>query len=108
MAWDVEVEEIEMTVDEVDSVKAPDIGGFPASFNQVWGTLLSMMCAGKFKMCLKQKLQKEANQTLVMLIPKEGKIDNVRQFRPIALCNFLYKIVSKILTNIIREDLSEL
>ena len=37
------------------------------------------------------------NQTLVALIPKQLGPEKVSQYRPINLCNTVYKIVSKIL-----------
>ena len=37
-----------------------------------------------------------------MLIPKVNSLESVDQFRPISLCNFAYKIISKILVNRIK------
>lgn len=39
------------------------------------------------------------NTTNVVLIPKVDNAESVGQFRPIGLCNFAHKIVSKILAN---------
>ncbi len=39
----------------------------------------------------------EINHTFITLIPKSDKAFTVNQFRPISLCNTIYKIISKIL-----------
>lgn len=43
-----------------------------------------------------------------MLIRKVPNPESVSQYRPISLCNYLYKILSKVLTNHLRPLLSEL
>lgn len=38
------------------------------------------------------------NITFIVLVPKTKHSINFNHFRPISLCNFVYKIISKILT----------
>jgi len=45
------------------------------------------------------KLLKQVNHTLIALIPKVENPTTTTQFRPINLCNSLYKIIAKILVN---------
>ncbi|KAM1004868.1 hypothetical protein ACFX2C_005015 [Malus domestica] len=48
------------------------------------------------------------NSTHVVLISKVPNSDSVFQFRPISLCNYSYKILSKVMANHIRPLLQEL
>ncbi|KAA3468379.1 reverse transcriptase [Gossypium australe] len=41
----------------------------------------------------------EINKTHIMLIPKVDMPKNIAQFRPISLCNVIYKIIAKVLVN---------
>jgi hypothetical protein len=37
------------------------------------------------------------NATFLILIPKEERVTNPKNFRPITLCNVIYKIISKVI-----------
>jgi hypothetical protein len=46
------------------------------------------------------------NATFIALIPKSDKPDSFGGFRPIALCNLIYKIISKIISTRLKTFLS--
>ena len=55
-----------------------------------------------------QKIPDYLNQTLIALIPKQLGPETISQYRPISLCNTVYKIISKILVQRIRPLLPRL
>jgi hypothetical protein len=46
--------------------------------------------------------------TKIILIPKSNQTIDLKDFRPISLCNVIYKIISKCLVNRIRPHLDGL
>jgi hypothetical protein len=55
---------------------------------------------------IRGKIQRSLNSTFLALIPKENSPRTFGDFRPIALCNLCYKIISKVITNRIKPILS--
>jgi len=47
------------------------------------------------------------NSTFVSLIPNESSPSSLSNYRPISLCNFVYKVISKIIENQIKGKLGE-
>jgi hypothetical protein len=47
------------------------------------------------------------NETTIILIPKVDEPESLNQFRPISLCNVIYKVVSKCLVNRLRPLLED-
>ncbi|KAF7113154.1 hypothetical protein RHSIM_RhsimUnG0155100 [Rhododendron simsii] len=93
-------EEIKSAVFELGSLEAPGLDGFPGLFYQKYwdhvkgsvGEMVKDFFEGKANL---DKL----NRTNLILIPKIPNPEAISQFRPISLCNFAYKIISKILAN---------
>ncbi|KAL6289100.1 hypothetical protein ACE6H2_006610 [Prunus campanulata] len=53
-------------------------------------------------------MTRKINQTHIVLIPKVPNPRKMTQWRPISLCNILYKLISKILTNRLKHVLPEI
>ena len=92
--------EIHNAVFQLDPHKAPGSDGFGASFFQDhWVVIKEHLCAAIKDFFRSGKLLKEVNHTLITLIPKVANPETTAHFRPISLCNTVYKIVAKILVN---------
>jgi hypothetical protein len=53
------------------------------------------------------QLLREQNHTFIALIPKRLGLSAVHHFRPISLCNIIYKIISKLLATRLKPLLSK-
>lgn len=51
---------------------------------------------------------KEFNKSYITLIPKIGSSESINKFRPITICNVIYKIVTKVIINRIRPLLKKI
>ncbi|KAM1486372.1 hypothetical protein ACFX2I_000579 [Malus domestica] len=54
------------------------------------------------------RLLKQINFTHVTLIPKTKQPEEVAQFRPISLCNVLFRIISKVPANRLKRHISKI
>ncbi|GLT58567.1 hypothetical protein SLA2020_314490 [Shorea laevis] len=86
--------------------KAPGPDGLhPGFFQRMWDSVRSTICSDIGNIFSSTSIPADWNECLITLIPKIKAPETVQQFRPIALCNTSYKIVSKILVNRIKPVL---
>jgi hypothetical protein len=104
----IEDVEIRRAVFSMSPWKAPGPDGFPAGFYQkCWSIVGKSVCDFVKKVWLNPLIIREFNTTDICLIPKVDHPEHIQQFRPISLCNTLYKIVSKVLTNRIKDTITK-
>ena len=60
------------------------------------------------KVFLERKVSKYLNKTLIVLIPKVQGPESIGNYRPISLCNFIYKIISKVIVAWLRPQLENI
>jgi len=105
----VEDFEIKEAIFQMDKFKALGSDGFGAAFYQYhWPTIQMDVCSTVKLFFQDGKLLKQLNHTLIALIPKVANPTTTVQFRPISLCNRIYKIIAKILVNRMRPLLVNL
>lgn len=97
---DFTVEEISTTLNQMSPLKALGPDGFSVSFFQKhWATVGNEVSKAVLDLLNSGSMNKDLNSTYIVLIPKVKNPTCVTEFRPISLCNVLYKIISKVLAN---------
>lgn len=82
------------------SNKSPGPDGFPCEFfKTTWPIIASDFTTAVQSVFKLGFLPKGINSTILALVPKKTDAQEMKDFRPIACCNVLYKVVSKILAN---------
>ncbi|CAA7020615.1 unnamed protein product [Microthlaspi erraticum] len=93
-------QEIKSALFSINPDKAPRPDGFSASFFQSNWLVMGPKIIKKIKEIFEaESIPNSVNSTYVRLIPKVHSPKTVAEYRPIALCNVYYKIISKILTS---------
>jgi exonuclease III len=92
--------EVDHAVENMPPGKAPGPDGFTTDFfhhcwdmvkEEVWQVVEESRTSGQVLPAL--------NATFITLIPKEERVTHPKQFRPISLCNVIYKIITKVIAN---------
>jgi actin-related protein len=101
------MEEVRSALFQMSPSKAPGPDGMIALFFQKYWNVVGLHVIDAVLDCLNSgRLLGSINFTNIVLIPKVKAPENMAQFRPISLCNVLYKIISKVLVNRMKHMLS--
>lgn len=91
-------EDIKSTLFHMQDLKAPGLDGFPVLFyKQLWPTVDNNIIKVVTSFLLLGFMPREVNRLLIVLIPKISNPSVVNHYRPISLCNVVYKIISKLI-----------
>ncbi len=92
--------ELEAVVKKMAKDKAPGPDGFTTNyFHEGWDWLkdqLHIIVENSRRM---GDILMAFNATFLTLIPKEKGMEDPGKFRPISLCNIIYKIITKVIAN---------
>ncbi|KAL0378405.1 UNVERIFIED_CONTAM: LINE-1 retrotransposable element O protein [Sesamum radiatum] len=103
------MEKIKVKIFEMANFKSPGPDGFPPSFyKQYWHIVGKQVTEAILHFFPSGNIVQALNHTYISLIPKSPKADSVDQFRPISLCNTIYKAISKILADRIKSHLEKI
>jgi hypothetical protein len=92
--------EISDALFQIGPLKAPGPDGMPSIFfKRFWSTVGDQVTKEVLKVLNGGAIPEDWNNTLVVLIPKTKKPKNLKELRPISLCNVVYKVVAKVITN---------
>lgn len=89
-------------------LKAPGPNGMPPPFFQhFWPTVCNLVTKTvlDFLNCGVTPPPPKFNETHIVLVPKNGNPKRVIEYRPISLCNVIYKLASKTLSNRLKKIL---
>ena len=90
-------------------LRAPGSDGMPPLFFQTFWSDIGLDVSEAVLSCLNSgTILKSINHTFLTLIPKVKNPEIVAQFRPISLCNVIYKILSKVIVNRLKPFLNSI
>jgi len=91
---------VEEAIKEMPNGKAPRPNGFTINFYKAcWEIVMTEVWEVVEDSRRSSSILKSLNSTFLALILKEEEANTPSKFHPISLCNVLYKIISKIISN---------
>ena len=103
------MEEVEFAIKEIAPLKAPGPNGMTPLFYQTYWSEVGMDISLAMLSSLNSgSLLKSINHTFINLIPKVQNPEQATDFKPISLCNVIYKIVSKVIANSLKPLLNSI
>jgi hypothetical protein len=101
--------EISDALFQIGPLKAPGPDGFPARFLQRnWGLFRDEVVRAVQVFFSTGLMPVKVNDTAIVMIPKKNDPEELKDYRPIGLCNVVYKVVSKCLVNRLRPFLHDI
>ena len=101
--------EIRLALSQMAPLKAPSPDGMPPLFYQNYWDLIGNDITQVVLLFLNSAtLPPHLNHTFITLVPKVSNPEVASDFRPISLCNVLYKIFSKVLANKLKSILPQI
>lgn len=98
--------EVQEATFQLGLTKAPGPDGLNGLFYQHhWDILQDELFLSVQQFFLSGVLPPDLNRTVISLIPKVPHPERLDQYRPISLCNYTYKIISKVIANCLKPYL---
>jgi hypothetical protein len=101
-------EDVKKAAFSIGDFKAPGPDGLHAIFYKKFWSLCGDQITNEILQALNSGVIPEGwNDTTIVMIPKVDNPELVTQYRPISLCNVIYKIISKMLAFRLKKELPE-
>ena len=92
--------EVEQALKQMKPMSAPGPDGMPPIFyKSYWNIVGSDVIDATLSVLNTGIMPPNLNHTFITLIPKTKSPTNLKDYRPISLCNVIYKIISKTIAN---------
>nr|GEV82209.1 hypothetical protein [Tanacetum cinerariifolium] len=109
MVRDVSNYEVKIVIFSMGDDRAPSPNGFTTTFfKKAWDVVGGDIICVVRDFFSNGKLLKELNHTIISFIPKVTTPARINDYRPISCCNVLYKCISKIIANRVKECLGDI
>nr|GEX46816.1 hypothetical protein [Tanacetum cinerariifolium] len=109
MVRDISSQEVKSTMFSMANDKYPGLDGFTAAFfKDTWDIIGVDVIKAVKEFFTNGRLLKGLNHTIIALIPKVNTPARVTDYRPISCCNVLFKCISKIIANHLKDSLKKL
>lgn len=96
-------EEVEVALKQMEPLKSPGPNGLPPLFFQkFWNNIGDVVFVAVLHCLNSGYFSSSINCMFITLIPKVKSPTQVSKYQPIALCNILYKLISKVLANCLK------
>jgi hypothetical protein len=93
-------EEVKKAAFAIGDLKAPGPDSLHAIFYKRFWSICGESITSEILQALHTGVIPDGwNDTMIVLIPKVDNLESVTQYRPISLCNVIYKIISKLLAS---------
>ncbi|RVW36308.1 Transposon TX1 uncharacterized 149 kDa protein [Vitis vinifera] len=97
-------EEVFAALSDLGKDKAPGPDGFTMAFWMFCWDVVKIEIMGFFREFHERgRFVKSLNATFLVLVPKKGGVEDLKDFRPISLVGSLYKLLAKVLANRIKK-----
>ncbi|KAJ0442264.1 putative RNA-directed DNA polymerase [Helianthus annuus] len=106
MVWPVQRDEVKNVMFSIGDNKAPGADGYTSAFfKKTWSVIRDDVIKAVQDFFEEGKLLQELNHTIIALVPKVVTPSIVMEYRPISCCNVVYKCISKIMADRIKDYL---
>ncbi len=105
----VDAKDVKLSLWSLKAFKAPGPDGLhPGFFQKCWSTVGDSVVSEVIQIFTSGRMPEYLNRTLISLITKCLGPETLNHFRPISLCNTVYKIVTKIIVGRLRPIIGNL